>query len=180
MKVFRLLLVSAAVLLILISATVSIAPRLGLVIGEIGSGSMLPTLNIGELVIAQRTDPRLLKTGDIIVFRLSSTTSYDICHRIAAINQGSSLSFVTRGDNNNQTDGVNIPAANVIGKVTFHIPVVGYFIQFLKTPPGLIVGLIIPALWVAGICLLALRREINNLKKKADDSLVAGEHEHSY
>jgi signal peptidase len=103
----------------------------------VSSGSMIPTLNIGDLVIIQHsnnTSFNNLKVGDIIVFKSYGVTRtgqhLTIVHRVAAIRMDihSNRIIRTKGDAN----PISIPLVdypimekNYIGKVVYVIPKVG-------------------------------------------------------
>jgi signal peptidase I len=174
-KVTKVVVFTLAALLMLAAVTVNAAPYLGLVIGDIGSGSMEPTLGIGSMVIAHRVAPSELKVGDIIVFQFKGAGNNDICHRIAGILPTSPPSFVTQGDNSLRPDDIITPAGNVVGRVVYYLPGAGYFVQFLKTGAGLALCLVLPSLLIIIICLRALRHEFRNLKKSARISAAAHE-----
>ncbi len=162
-KLWDTLLLIIVLFLVLVSSLVYISPRLGLSINNVGSGSMTPTLHVGTMVVANRVNPADLRVGDIIIFKPPFESQYNVCHRIVKINQAKQLSFVTRGDAVSQTDEMAIPAANVVGKVSFHADYVGYFISFLKTEVGLIAGLVVPTLYIIYLCVRNLRSEISRL-----------------
>ena len=92
------------------------------------SGSMSPTFNRGDAVVINKLNTREkdeLKKGDIIQF--VSGTKY-VVHRIVEITNdeyGNKL-FVTKGDHNNTRDAEKVSMENVIGKVSFVVPYIGY------------------------------------------------------
>ena len=102
----------------------------------VASGSMLPTLNVGDLIIVQGTPPQQINaqymTGDIIIYRkISSYGEELIVHRAVKKWQDDKgvYWFSTRGDNNPSDD----PAFSqdyYIGKVVGRIPYVGNFSLF--------------------------------------------------
>lgn len=98
------------------------------------SGSMEPKLSVGDLIIIK--EPNELKKDDIIVFKDNSS---NIVHRIIEIN-GDDLT--TKGDANLIADAP-INLKNVKGKVVFNIPLIGYLINFLKTPIGIVLTIVI-------------------------------------
>ena len=104
------------------------------------TGSMEPTVPVGSIVIIKPTDPNTLQKGEIICFKFSGSTS--ITHRITNItNEG----FITKGDANEDPDTWTVGKENVIGKLIFIIPYIGYIGYFVKTPIGFTLLIIIPA-----------------------------------
>jgi len=106
------------------------------------SGSMEPTLNIGDLLIIRgglkaeeiHASP---KDGDIIIFRNpSDPNDLPIVHRaIKKIQKDGKWYFLTKGDNNPYDDykifGWLVPEDYIIGKVILVIPKMGYLLRGL-------------------------------------------------
>ena len=156
--------ISAVVLLMVIAVLVYITPRLGYRADNVGSGSMEPTISTYSMVVAHKVDPAVLKAEDIIIFK-PAIGETNVCHKIVTVNNTIPLSFVTggdayKGDPSRYPDLLPVPAANVLGKVEFHAPIVGFFIMFLRTPIGLVIGLVFPALIVIYLVFRILWREI--------------------
>lgn len=104
------------------------------------SGSMEPTLSVGDLLIVVPTDE--LAVGDVVVYTSSGAA---IVHRIIELDtEGGTV--VTRGDANNASDDP-IPITAVKGKVVCVIPVLGYAVEAIKTPVATIL-LIVLAIWL--------------------------------
>jgi signal peptidase len=121
------------------------------------TGSMEPAIPVGSIVVIKPVGTETLKTGDIICFKLSEPTS--ITHRIINItNEG----FTTKGDANEDPDQWTVKKENVIGKLVFTIPYIGYIGYFVRTPIGLILLIILPAIL---IIILEIRNIIKELKK---------------
>jgi signal peptidase len=99
------------------------------------SGSMEPTYHVGSIIYVSKIDPAELKVGDPVTYRLASGTV--VTHRIEEILETPELSFRTKGDANNVSDGV-FPAAAVVGKPQFSVPYLGYVSTFVQTPRGLV------------------------------------------
>ena len=106
------------------------------------SGSMEPTLRIGDLLIIRgglkAEDIHTgLKDGDIIIFyNPSNPGDLPIVHRaIEKIRKDGKWYFITKGDNNPLDDyrlfGWIVPESYIIGKVIFVIPKVGYMLRAL-------------------------------------------------
>jgi len=98
------------------------------------SGSMEPTLSINDLVIIKEYDSYAV--NDIVTYKSGSKF---VTHRIIEVVEGG---FITKGDANNGNDPI-VSASNIKGKIVFIIPKIGNFIEWLKTPIGLITMLII-------------------------------------
>jgi signal peptidase len=113
------------------------SPIVGIRFDTVLSGSMSPALDTGDMVVVTNVAPSELKVGDIIVF-YSPITSGLVCHRIIDVEQGSELLFQTKGDNNEDPDPFLISSANVVGKVQADIPSMGYVVQYLRGPFGLL------------------------------------------
>jgi signal peptidase len=154
------------IFLIVITGLTNIGPHLGFLISGIGSGSMSPALDIGDLVVAHRVPANELAVGDIIVFRTANNSENYICHRIIEVQTSPVLQFTTQGDNSNVADSSPVRAGDIIGRVGFHMPELGYVAQVLKNIIGLILCLIIPALLLIIILVRYLLYEIKLMRNK--------------
>ena len=106
------------------------------------SGSMIPALNVGDLIIIRGVSPEQISVGSIIVFH--SPIAYDtlIVHRVVdKIDHGSDLGFKTKGDYNHYEDNWIVKSKDVIGTYVGKIPYAGIVIIKLKEPAGM--GLLI-------------------------------------
>jgi len=106
------------------------------------SGSMVPTLERGDLIVVRGVDPREITVGTIIVFH--SPGDYDtlIVHRVYGLEQeGDEIYFRTKGDYNPRPDDWMIPANYVVGVFIARIPYVGVIVMRLREPFGM--GLIV-------------------------------------
>lgn len=108
----------------------------GYAVLEVVSGSMEPTIHVGDLIVIQ-TKEETYEVGDIITF-------YDVegsfvTHRILSI-EGSQM--ITKGDNNNSADSpTNMDA--IVGKYVFKITGLGILFKALKSPVVMIIVLFI-------------------------------------
>jgi len=147
------------------------------------SGSMEPTLKIGDLLIIRgglkaediHASP---KDGDIIIFHSpSDPNGIPIVHRaIEKIQKDGKWYFITKGDNNPYDDyrtfGWLVPEDYIIGKVIFVIPKVGYILRGLDETKIYIGGYAVTLrmLLMAADILVLLYLELTSYQEKTDKS----------
>ena len=103
---------------------------LGIKTYVIVSGSMIPELNIGDIVVVKNVAEEELNIGDIISFRQGQSV---ITHRISdKIEEDGKIEYKTKGDNNNTEDLQTITYKTVEGKVIKTIPKIGIVIIALQ------------------------------------------------
>jgi signal peptidase len=89
---------------------------------SITSGSMMPTLRIGDVVIAVDHGDAEIAPGTIVVYE--DPRKHDlVTHRVVSINPDGS--YITKGDVNGLDDPAPIPAANIRGTAQWIVPFVG-------------------------------------------------------
>ena len=102
------------------------------------STSMVPTLNVGDIVFVKGVDPNTITIRTIIIFR-SPSGSIDIIHRVIGITKvGNRLYFETQGDHNPGPDPwvPGVPEENVKGVLVGKIPYIGYVTLALSGTVG--------------------------------------------
>ena len=111
------------------------------------SGSMEPTIKTGSLCfINKHANYDSIKEKDIIAYKASGGTL--VTHRVVSIDNDS---FVTKGDNNKNQDGVS-NRNQFVGKNVFWIPYVGYGIMLIQSTTGKIIfGTFVVLLFLAGL-----------------------------
>ena len=103
---------------------------LGIKTYVIVSGSMEPTIHIGDVVVAKNVKDNELQVGDIICFRHGQTV---ITHRISeVIEENNEIEYKTKGDNNNVEDEKYISEINIEGTVKATIPKVGKASSYIR------------------------------------------------
>ncbi len=116
----------------------------------VSSGSMIPTLNVGDIIIVRGVDPHIVTVGTIIIFHSPYEWDMPIVHRvIAVLNDGGQLFFETKGDNNQVQDGWKVPASNLIGIYVLKIPYIGLVSLELRGPLGVTLIILLVALIIA-------------------------------
>ncbi|MEK6866445.1 MAG: signal peptidase I [Thermoproteota archaeon] len=113
----------------------------------VASGSMIPVLQVYDVLIVQGHEPfEDIQVGDIIVFNRPSGHDRVIVHRVAAIIDDEPKTIRTKGDANPASiPGTDFPITKeeYIGKVAYTIPQIGYVTQLLKPPMNYIIIVIV-------------------------------------
>lgn len=91
----------------------------------IASGSMTGTLNIGDVIIFERKDPKeTIETGEIVVFNNSNLR---IVHRVDSVKKINGFTqYITKGDKNPEVDDGYITDDDILGIYKFKINYLGY------------------------------------------------------
>lgn len=96
----------------------------------IASGSMTPTIDVGDIAITVSTDTSKIQIGDIIQYWQGQEMNM---HRVVEIRQTESgKQFITKGDANNVPDSDPVSADQIRGKLIFSIPKLGWASIALK------------------------------------------------
>jgi signal peptidase len=156
-RLFALWLFLGALFVALAAAT---AP---LVIGDhsftMRSGSMTPTLEVGDVVVTEPIAPLAARVGEIVTFRDPEGSGRLFSHRVQSVQPGGDVvHFVTRGDANTATERWSVPADGTVGRVLYRVPKIGYALVWAATPPGRIALIAIPALLLCWTALLRIWR----------------------
>ncbi|MFQ5476337.1 MAG: signal peptidase I [Nitrosopumilus sp.] len=109
----------------------------------VASGSMIPELEVYDVLIVQGHEPfEDIEIGDIIVFDRPSDHNRVIVHRVVSILDDEPKTVRTKGDANPASiPGTDFPITQeeYIGKVVYTLPQVGYVTQLLKPPINYII-----------------------------------------
>ncbi len=109
----------------------------------VASGSMIPVLEIYDVLIVQGHEPfEEIEVGDIIVFNRPSDHNRVIVHRVVSIMEDNPKTIRTQGDANpGSIPGTDFPITEeeYIGKVAHTLPQVGYITQLLKPPVNYVI-----------------------------------------
>ena len=123
---------------------------MGYVFSSVQTDSMQGTINKGDFVVGKLIDDNTeIKVGDIVSYReYYNGKEITITHRVVEVMEEnlSAPGYITQGDNEQYADEI-IKTRNTIQSVyKFRIPFLGGFIDFLKTPLGFILCLVLPLL----------------------------------
>lgn len=153
---FQILINTFVILLFLFLISLLALPFFGFKPYAVVSGSMEPGLPVGSLILSKVTEPETIKEGDIITFRISDGSANRATHRVVRVEESS---FITKGDNNKDIDTNPISFKDLIGKVVFSLPLLGFLYYFLSTLAGKIV---VGGLFMVLILLSMLLDKIDN------------------
>ncbi|MDO8361372.1 MAG: signal peptidase I [Actinomycetota bacterium] len=159
MRVVSAALQGVVVVIALGAAAVLLLPRLlGWQVVTVMTGSMAPAYEVDAVLAIDHVDPANVRVGDVIAFEVESDRPM-VTHRVVAIGSDAlGLSFVTKGDANQEADIDPVPASAVRGRVVFGVPYLGMFVRVVREPVGFAVFLVLP-------CLLLIGQEIRTIRR---------------
>jgi signal peptidase len=97
----------------------------------ITSGSMTPTINIGDIIVVRKATLNQVEPGDIILFR---TEQGLVLHRIQTITmENGKLTATTKGDANPERDPWIVTDDMLIGEAVFKLPKLGKITIYLRS-----------------------------------------------
>ena len=127
------------------------------------SGSMEPTLGVGDVVIERQVAPLDVRVGDIVTFRDPNEQSTLITHRVRSVKvHDGTVDVVTKGDANNTVEHWSIPVDGQLGLVVVHVPKIGYALVWASGRTGRIALIAIPGVALGIIELLRIWRPRRN------------------
>lgn len=115
------------------------------------SDSMAPALNRGDLVFICSVDPYSIEEEDIISFE--PVDQFYVVHAVADIDeddQGQRI-FKTKpylAEDRNDWDYWGLKPEQIIGHVSFSIPMIGHVFLFLRSGIGLLTIALIGLVWI--------------------------------
>lgn len=128
------------------------------------SGSMAPSIKMGSIVVVKPMKD--YQIGDVITFGEMTKAASLITHRIFEVEVKDSQNFyTTKGDANNGPDQKQITEKEIIGKVLFDIPWIGYAVSVAKKPIGFLFIIIVPALLVIIDEAVKIKKELKKSKQ---------------
>lgn len=123
-------------------------------------------INKGGIVVIK--PEQSYKIGEIVNFQDGNES---VTHRISEIRiVGGEAKYITKGDANNAPDRREISGKDILGKVLFDIPYLGYIVSFVQKPVGFILLLVVPAAVIIGD---EARKIYGEIKKKKNENSAA-------
>jgi signal peptidase len=122
------------------------------------SGSMSPTIETGDMVVARRIDPESARPGDIVTFNNPQGGALTT-HRVRSVMRtGDKYRFITRGDANNTSEDWSVDADGQIGQIAYRVPKLGYVLSPTSSGKGRMLLIGIPALMLCALGLVRIWR----------------------
>jgi signal peptidase len=141
----------------------------------VASGSMIPTLNVGDLIVVQggmnvSNVIAEYQTGDIVVFHKPGNPDELIVHRaVEKINDG----LKTKGDNNSNSDYWIVTDDELVGKVVGVIPYLGNVPLFVHTSTGIMIILLVIVVLILLEFLIPMAREKPKAEQPVEEPTVS-------
>jgi len=143
----------------------------------VASGSMLPVLEIYDVLIVQGHEPfEDIEIGDIIVFNRPSDHNRVIVHRVVSIIDDDPKTLRTKGDANPASiPGTDFPITEeeYIGKVVYTLPQVGYVTQLLKPPINYVIIAVVIGVMIVKQITKKKKEKVNILSDPLDSKNTA-------
>lgn len=152
------------VILFAITAIMSKFSIAGVKLFTVQSGSMEPTIKTGSMILTKSLNN--YAAGDIVTFEDSVDHKKTITHRIVSVQNQDMIRYTTQGDSNASPDSQIISLHQIIGKVIFSVPYLGYPIGFARTTVGFTILVIIPATIIIYEEIHKLKNEIKRRREK--------------
>jgi signal peptidase I len=111
------------------------------------SGSMEPTIHVGDVVVVEQVPALDMRVGDIATFRDPGDATRLITHRVRAIEaSGPYLDFTTKGDANTGVEHWKISRNGTVGRVVYHVWRLGYLMFWVRSRFGRLLLGVLPAM----------------------------------
>lgn len=96
------------------------------------SGSMEPAIPMGSMIFVRPARANEIERGEVIAF---SSNGVVVAHRVME-NRRQENQFITKGDANELEDINRVDYADLLGRVEYHIPMLGDVTAQVTTPQG--------------------------------------------
>ncbi|WP_303835165.1 signal peptidase I [Ruminococcus flavefaciens] len=116
---------------------------------KVVTGSMEPSIHVGDYIVVEKTDTDALSEGDIISFysEQSDIRGLLVTHRIVGKNDDGS--YITKGDANPVSDTVSVPQDKIVGKYTGKARFFIWVNSFMDVKKLLLLLVVIPMLFIS-------------------------------
>ena len=131
---------------------------LAVVVGEVvgyrllvvETGSMVPVLHVGDLVVSHDVHPMTVHPGQVVTFRDAALGGRLVTHRVVRMQpDGLVVHFTTKGDANRTTEHWSVPKTGTIGHEVADVRGMGYVLADLTTSTAKLAVIWYVALYLA-------------------------------
>lgn len=150
-----------------ITASVTVPVLAGYQPFTVLSGSMAPTIGVGDVVVVKRIAPLDARVADVVTFPSPDHPSRLVTHRVVRMRASHGrVSFETRGDANTGLERWSVAQSGRIGRAVYRIPKLGYAANYLGSRLGRLGFLVVPAILLG---VLELKRIWRPARGRPDD-----------
>lgn len=128
-NIFGILILLSVILLYL---PVTAAKLNGNEVYNVVSGSMEPEIPVGSVICVEPVPPETIAEEEVIAFHSGSSV---IAHRVVKNRVGEG-EFITKGDANEENDVSPVKYAELVGRVSWHCPMVGGLLEVSTSTVG--------------------------------------------
>jgi signal peptidase I len=123
------------------------------------SGSMRPTLGVGDVVVTKPVAAQDVRPGDVITFKDPEHHNRMLTHRVTLVHlSGDRVLLATKGDANNRAERWMTPAGGRVGRVVYHLPLIGYGLVWTHGRYARLLLVVVPAVLLGFIELARIWR----------------------
>ncbi len=121
---------------------------------------MAPAISKASLVLVDKRE-EAFDLGDVVTYRYKNQSL--VTHRITKVdNSFDNLYFTTKGDANDYSDTAKVTQENIVGRVVFTFPYLGYLVLCLVHPVFLFFFFYIPIGHYFGVSSKRFVNQISN------------------
>ena len=132
------------------------------------TGSMEPTIRVGDVILGKDVTADELSVGDIVTFRGESgeLEGKIVTHRVQSVYEENGQTYlITRGDANT-ADDPPVRAEAVISVMKAKVPLLGTVVRVINTPIGFLVLIVAPLLISLSKEIIELIRAFRSTKEE--------------
>ncbi len=132
------------------------------------TGSMMPLIKPGDLILVKDAEPSDIKIGDVITYWMNDIL---VTHRvIEVINSGGEPVFRTKGDANKLEDGILVTPEQLVGRLGAAVPYGGRIAEFAASEKGFVFLVVVPVFLLIGGELKTILSEPNSQREREQDA----------
>ncbi|MBI4198839.1 MAG: signal peptidase I [Chloroflexi bacterium] len=111
------------------------------------SASMEPVIRTGDIAVTRDVDPTTVGLGDVVTYRSGSLF---VTHRIIrVVDTPQGRQFEMKGDNNPTPDVTLVAEEQVVARLVYGVPKMGYLVHFANSQNGLTLFVVAPVVILA-------------------------------